>query len=1025
MRPLRLTMTAFGPFAGTENVDFRAALNAGLFGIYGPTGAGKSSIFNAMTFALFGDTARLGKDASSLRSDHAEAATLTEVSFVFELGDKRYHLRRLPDQDRPKTRGEGTTRQAHEAYLFDVTGIALDQITPDAPGTVLAERKVREVDACVLDLLGYGAAQFRQIILLPQGDFERFLTSGTEDRLDILRQLFDVSQYRRLADAFKERAAGARREVEQARLKYIGRLEGEGFDSRDALQLGIDHASATLADMTTQEATARAAADQTAQTLAKAQNLHHAFGTAQTAKARLAQLEQQTDQINTLKSRLATARQAQGLLDVERHANDADRHAATAAQGLAEKVRLAENAKNFATVAAQAYDVLSARAGEIDALKQTGADLMRFGETLKAAAAHKDALTRASQAQTAAQDVLSTAQDQATTLATAQTDAAKQLDRARTDSLTHATLATQRATLLAEQTTARHFETTQTAVAEAQRTLSDATTREATAKDAHAQADHALAQADAALAQVQALVLGQKLHDGAPCPVCGSLEHPTPAIGTPHSAGLTEAFRAAQTTARTAQDSWSKARAALAQEQGVYHERAGLLDGLTPPRRSSVQVDALLSELNGQLARLAAPEAVKPLEDQLHSLTPKLTAATTATQTATDTLARTRTAQALAEQTLTTALASVPDALCAPGALARETARNTQTLCAREDALNSATETARVTREAALEAQKEYEAAQDALTHAKGSQAKAQETLATRLDQAGLTPASFAQHKAGITHIPQDEADIAAHTNGLAQAKGAVLETAQAIKDQTPPDLDHLHECDTAARTSLSQATEAKGKAAAHVTQLEILAQAIASEVARVAAREAETAPLRELAAQFNGENPARLTLEVFAIQAMFDQVLSAANLRLGPMSSGRYQLQREGEDGRGRARRGLGIQVHDQHTGVGRATATLSGGETFIAALALALGLSDIVEANAGSIRLDTIFIDEGFGSLDAEDGSGTLDQVLQTLTDTRGQSRAVGLISHVGLVKEAIPVGFQINKTPRGSHILARGLS
>lgn len=152
------------------------------------------------------------------------------------------------------------------------------------------------------------------------------------------------------------------------------------------------------------------------------------------------------------------------------------------------------------------------------------------------------------------------------------------------------------------------------------------------------------------------------------------------------------------------------------------------------------------------------------------------------------------------------------------------------------------------------------------------------------------------------------------------------------------------------------------------------------------------------------------------------NQVLEAANLRLGPMSNGRYRLERD-LDGTGRGSRGLGIQVSDTHTGKSRATSTLSGGETFIAALALALGLADVVESTSGKVRLDTIFIDEGFGSLDAENGSGTLDQVLQVLNSIVRENRAVGLISHVPLVQEAIPNGFYVRKSFTGSRVEERG--
>jgi exonuclease SbcC len=178
---------------------------------------------------------------------------------------------------------------------------------------------------------------------------------------------------------------------------------------------------------------------------------------------------------------------------------------------------------------------------------------------------------------------------------------------------------------------------------------------------------------------------------------------------------------------------------------------------------------------------------------------------------------------------------------------------------------------------------------------------------------------------------------------------------------------------------------------------------------------------LRNIAAATNGDNPHALTLETFAIGAMFEQVLKAANLRLGPMTTNRYQLERD-IDGGGRGRRGLGIQVLDAHTGKTRPTTTLSGGETFIAALALAIGLADIVESISGKVRLETIFIDEGFGSLDTENGTGTLDQVLHILNTLVSQNRSVGLISHVPLVQEAVSNGFYVRKGLTGSTIEVR---
>lgn len=239
MRPIKLTLSAFGPYGGAETIDFREATDAGLFGIYGPTGSGKSSIFSAISFALFGEGAKEEQGIGTMRSDFAPEDLLTEVSLQFELGAKRYYVRRQPDQARPKARGEGHTMQPHAAWLFDVSDVAIDDVGPDCCGVPLAERKVSAVLSHVEGLLGYGAQQFRQIVLLPQGRFERFLVSNSKDRLAILRELFDVSLYRRLTEKLKADAANIRREIEDGYRLHGRRLQLEGFASSDELTDGI------------------------------------------------------------------------------------------------------------------------------------------------------------------------------------------------------------------------------------------------------------------------------------------------------------------------------------------------------------------------------------------------------------------------------------------------------------------------------------------------------------------------------------------------------------------------------------------------------------------------------------------------------------------------------------------------------------------------------------------------------------------------------------------------------------------
>jgi exonuclease SbcC len=230
-------------------------------------------------------------------------------------------------------------------------------------------------------------------------------------------------------------------------------------------------------------------------------------------------------------------------------------------------------------------------------------------------------------------------------------------------------------------------------------------------------------------------------------------------------------------------------------------------------------------------------------------------------------------------------------------------------------------------------------------------------------------------------------------------------------------------------RLSCNQAQAAADDAARHSAEaqqkhrsLMDLQTSLADELKSLQGLEQASGSLRGLAEAFDGQNELRTTLETFAIGAMFDQVLEAANLRLDPMTGGRYRFERDTVSVGGRSKRGLDVRVHDIQTGRAREIITLSGGETFIAALSLALGLSDVVEMTHGAIRLDTIFIDEGFGSLDTENDAGTLDQVLQVLQDIVGERRSVGLISHVPLVQQAVPNGFSVRKGVNGSVIESR---
>ena len=1021
MRPLTLTMTALGPYAGRESVDFRAAVKSGLFGIYGSTGSGKSTIFSAMTFALFGEASRNEQDTSSLRSHHADDDILTQVDFIFEVGTSRYLIRRTPDQMRPAKRGDGETKEAHKAWLFDVTGLEPEDISDENCGKLIAEKKISDVKAAVQDRLGYGADQFRQIVLLPQGKFETFLTAKTDERMKILRDLFDVSLYRKLASTLKDDAKATEDKVKIDRLTCAGRLEHEGFESPDALKAGIAVAKG-LYDAASETAKAAVKAAALADIAARSGNdLETKFLAHEAAQARLTALTQSAADIKTKEDMLTAFKKAQSLLDV-------DEAQQTATKGLKSReaeLLTAQDAEKVAKAKSlSAQDTLTAQealSDERDAQRKRLETLQTYAETLVKAATLKTKWDDAKTVQRESDAALSQATALSQAAAQKHQDAQNRFKAAQAQS-------TQRAQLDAELTKANQLAVAAKAYAKADKLHSDAACSVAKAATAAKNTKAQLAEAqkrfdtaEAALAAAQAQHLASKLIEGEPCPVCGSDVHPLPATGHAESAGLDKAFREARDALKIRRDAHAKAENAHSAAQATLKSYAAQLGDLTPPSISAEAANDRVVDLQNKMTALGPALDSPDLERSVSTLADAITKAEAETaqkQTASNAAS---TAMALAKQSYETALGGIPEPLQNPSALAAATQSVQTTLTQLLAAHKKAQEDNTKAQSEALSALKDTEGAQKALDDAAATAKRTQETFLTRLKAHGLSVETYQAYKAKIDQIETLDAQIQTYKSDLAIAKDRAETTALAIKDKQRPDLQALKEASALAEAKRdTEATQASQREARH-DQLEKLLASISKELARIEAAEADAADLLELAALFNAQNAAKLDLETFAIGAMFDQVLQAANLRLQPMTSGRYSLERE-FDGKGGGRRGLGIRVHDIHTGKARATSTLSGGETFIAALSLALGLSDIVESISGKIRLDTIFIDEGFGSLDADNDAGTLDQVLQTLQDLVGANRAVGLISHVQLVQNAIPNGFSITKTASGSHVETR---
>ncbi len=443
------------------------------------------------------------------------------------------------------------------------------------------------------------------------------------------------------------------------------------------------------------------------------------------------------------------------------------------------------------------------------------------------------------------------------------------------------------------------------------------------------------------------------------------------------------------------------------------------LGGLAAPKRAVSEIDGELQHVLAQINSLGPDADISLLAQELDDARKRKLEATEDLQRARDALGEATTAEALARQAYDEKIASVPENLRQQDGLQIAIDAATAVLAGQKQALADADAQQRELDAIAIKAAAELQSAASAVGDAETDLAAKQTAFEARLTELGMTEGDYRAAIPDIAEIPTLEKATAGFDTALTEARARDTMARNAVGNAQRQSLEPYRLSCAQAQAAADDAVKQSAAAQQKHQSLVDLQTSLADQLESLQALEQSSGALRGIAEAFDGQNEMRTSLETFAIGAMFDQVLEAANLRLDPMTSGRYRFERDTVSVGGRSKRGLDVRVHDIETGRAREIITLSGGETFIAALSLALGLSDIVEMTNGAIRLDTIFIDEGFGSLDTDNDAGTLDQVLQVLQNIVGERRAVGLISHVPLVQQAVPNGFTVHKGANGSRI------
>ena len=912
MRPLRLKISGFGPYAGTQELDFTTLGTSGLYLITGDTGAGKTTIFDAITFALFGGASGNSREPGMLRSKYAKPEDPTGVELTFAYDGKEYTVKRSPEYERAKTRGTGFTKQAADAQLT----------YPD--GRIIT--KQREVDKAIGEIIGLTREQFSQVSMISQGDFRKLLQADTQARQKIFRDIFGTGCYVTLQNRLKDEANDLYRQLSGAEASRRQYISGIACSEDSLLFLAVKKA--------------RDGGMLTADVMELLCKLLTEDRDAQDSlAAKLAEVEKRLEEINAQLTKAEAYAKAQNSL-AENQTKEAEKAAAlkAAQEALAAAQATVPEQETFGRQITEinlllpSYDELSAKATE---LGRKQLDLVNAQNAENAAKHSIRALTGeiiSMKAERKGLDSVSAAKEK---LNSEKQKLLEQEKKLQALIISLDILGTQRKRLSKKQEDYRKAEA---------ESIRRRQTYEALNK---------------AFLDEQAGILAANLAAGMPCPVCGSTEHPCLAGMSDH-APTEEAVKKAKEDYETAQEITNAASAAASAQKAVV---------TTHEEKLQQETELLLPGTLLEDARRAAEETVDMLAGKTAELDEQITV--------------------LEEQ---------------------ETRRDEldEQIPVKESALATAWETETRSKEqlaaftsSISELQKQIAELQKKLHFTDRRAAEAQKTaLQEKLDAL----------KKALTHAESNHNTVKEELAGI---RSAITQ----LKEQLAESCDIETEVLEAEKQSLTvqkkAITEQQKNVHARLTANEKAQTNIAAKAEQMKLLEEKHTWVRTLSDTANGtlSGKDKIMLETYIQTTYFDRILQRANLRLLKMSGGQYDLKRRRKAETIRGQSGLELDIIDHVNGTERSVNTLSGGEAFLASLALALGLSDEVQMSTG-IKLDTLFVDEGFGSLDSE----ALSKAYHTLTGLTEGNRLVGIISHVADLKEKIDKQIIVTKDKLG---------
>ena len=1020
MKPISLTIEAFGPYRDSVTLDFSQLENHSMFLISGPTGAGKTSILDAMVYALYGEPSGEVRKTDAIRSDFAEPERMTRVDFSFAIGDAQYRIERLPKQMVAKKRGTGMREQNASATVYEMK---------DGEWKVIATSAAAIRDT-IQRIIGFRKDQFLQVVLLPQGEFRKLLVASTNEREELLHTLFRTELYRKLQEALKSAFDEAKAGIEENLMKQTALIQSIPHDE-DTPVLTIEHVRELLENREPHRDGLVVKRDEAVTEVNRLNTLRNEWALYSQAQQSLIEATSKLDIVKAKESERTQLREKVQFLNtlspvhvLYKQYIDKQSSLTTLERALSDAEKSVDTATQHESNCMEAHEAVESQAETIQAKRTTLARLQQQSETFDELGLLKKKLStlRSDVEQLDSKKSEADLEMQRQLIKQIEIDIAnlrKQLQENSTllekvpviqEQLNHL----QRYSELVDE-----ISQVQKEVAAKEETLS---TLDKTVKEAKVH----LERLEHLMQEGRAYELVPFVKEDEPCPVCGSIEHP-------HLATKPQLYPT-KDEVEVARGLRDKELQKQANEVGQRDALVGRLHELSDHKKA--QVSILKSFIEGfseanfasiQQDLLAQMEGLKTLRGESEQLSKTIIDTERRLSTVKDTLAKSEIAHNELLKTLHELEVSIGSVQAKIDSLS-ESLPTTDVELWRKQVTSLSSEIKEYDAELTVTT-KQLEEARGQLSAKRGRL----ETLSSQVKEERknleLLHEEYTQSLQSISLSEIDFVEALSDFNALEDFKTKLYDleesfsTAQAVYDAAlkttetvvkPSDTvsDEVYDAAVERRDTLVGSLAAWDKETKHIETTLTSLEELESAMGEARNKVEFLGRLNDLA---NGGEQGfkNVTFERYVLGAILDEVVYAANLRLQKMSRSRYSLERSDYTGGGRGKQGLDLAVMDAFTGQSRPANTLSGGETFLASMALALGLADVIQSYAGGIHMDTMFIDEGFGTLDPD----TLELAMETLVQLQSSGRLIGMISHVPELKTRVPAHLEVTRGDEGS--------